>query len=488
MGISMEHSMSDIAHEKDTRGGSSAQILLSNSSSNASFVLQLPFEVLNQIFDLALTSYELRDHSKSHSTLTNPAWSLCLVCKQFNLIATPLLYRTLTISSHPFAPSQSSKFAKSLHSTLDKNPLLRPLCRNLVVQICDKAHQENPLEHWLIGDVVSWLDVKRLDISGGFTASSQIWGVVKRATQGMRRVEDIRLKGGPAGLLLAPIFRTLVGFPSLKKVSLSSISKQPRDPPIWPSETIDGKAGFSSLTLCYFEEALSGISSLIRWTSNLEHFTFLRVVFNAESTTLRVFLDILQPHCKSLKTLRIGVLPNIFLRNGDLSEFTSLESLHVSSRNIHSTPEYTAAFLATSPCLKTFRFDFLVSQPWNDSWGPEPIQSWDDNSSFEANAPTRPSIVWRGILGPREGQWLRKLGELVRCKAPSLKELKIVFMPIGSRSLFNFDEVNEHKYPWTFVNEFTEKTADGKLILVYDRPQMTVEDHHSYCMRLAAVL
>lgn len=202
-------------------------------------IFKLPYEVLHEIFTLIVPALDELAVFQRTGKLSNKKisahtpWALCLVCKHFNRLATPMLYRTLSISSHPESVTYTSEIL--LHETLRQNSTLRAFCRKLYIEFSDEVCVANPVER-LIGEAVPLLNnVKYLHISGGITQSVQTYGVVKLAVQSMRQLEELHLKRGSVGLLLAPIFRAM-DFPFLKKLTLSGIMTQPRDPSIWPSE------------------------------------------------------------------------------------------------------------------------------------------------------------------------------------------------------------------------------------------------------------
>lgn len=211
-------------------------------------IFNLPYEVLYQIFSLAVPVADESDiflrngPLNNYGTLANAKistpWAICLVCKHFNHFATPLLYHTLSISSHPASVNYSSEIL--LHKTLRQKSTLRNLCQKLYIEFSDAVCVANPVER-LIGEAIPLLNnAKYLHISGGITASVQTYGVVKLAVQSMKQIQELHLKNGSVGLLLAPIF-TAMDFPLLKKLTLTGIMTQPRDPSIWPAEVwMDG--------------------------------------------------------------------------------------------------------------------------------------------------------------------------------------------------------------------------------------------------------
>ncbi|CAG8957679.1 hypothetical protein HYFRA_00000014 [Hymenoscyphus fraxineus] len=446
-------------------------------------IFKLPFEVLHEIFALTillLNESTIFQRNRELALFPNkkrpasPLWALCLVCRQFNRLATPLLYQTLSISSHPKSVTYSAETL--LHETLRQNTTLSALCKKLYIEFSDTVCVANPVER-LIGESLPLLNnVTYLNISGGITQSVQTYGVVKLAVKSMRQLQELHLKRGAVGLLLAPIF-TIMNFPHLKTLTLSGIMTQPRNPSVWPSENSEGTANFTSLKLYDFGEGEDGLSSLMQWTTRIEHFTFLGYIGHPSATnwTLGSILNHLKPHSSSLKILEVGQFAS--LQNVNFSSFKKLETIKVISQNIEYTPEEAAAVFLTAPSLSSLTWHFATCLSHQDEWGPHPTSYFDsvDESQWDFKHP-HPS--WRYDFNLREAHWLKLFAEHMVAGKSLLRKIHIQLSPLkdGKKYSHELKKMMTEEYEECSLDELREIVGPNGLEIVYRRPYLHLRD------------
>lgn len=174
-----------------------------------SFLLRLPDELLAEIV--------------LHACRFNSAISLVFVCRTFNRIAMPVLYRTLDFDGSLCLVPPSTP-AKQLLRTLEENRSLGAFCKDLNISIAEVDSGGN---YAIASQLLKWFpNVQSFQIQGGFDRgnSHDTWQLISKAMVHMPRITYVRIcREGDDGLLVMSILKRL-NLPLLETLDIDGIS------------------------------------------------------------------------------------------------------------------------------------------------------------------------------------------------------------------------------------------------------------------------
>ncbi|OAF98833.1 uncharacterized protein CC84DRAFT_426627 [Paraphaeosphaeria sporulosa] len=163
----------------------------------------------------------------------------------------------------------------------------------------------------------------------------------------------------------------------------------------------------------------------MKWPFGLESLTVYEIYWYPNRGYFHDFRSILYRHRETLRFLHIGNVPEAGPL--DLSEFTSLESLHLFSRTMSHKwePEELCNKILAAPRLRNLVWDF---HQWDEQIGH--CTAWED-------------------FGPAEVEWLQRVAELAKQRNASLREIQIAFR-LGE--CFELDPTKERS-PWDWMED-----------------------------------
>ena len=201
-------------------------------------ILFLPDEILSNIFDQTIT-FGLRRHvsrrAGSHVFAYRDCAALARVCRRFHQIATPVMYRQVTVSRSmrrgSTALEMSFRTLRLLHRSLGENESLQAHCRWLEIRFGFESLTN--IENDILFDIVQWLtSTRRLSIRGYHTEQEVAWELLESALSSMKGLEHISLNGnyngpdqGQRGLTLDMAAAALEEDLSLQSLNLSWIRR-----------------------------------------------------------------------------------------------------------------------------------------------------------------------------------------------------------------------------------------------------------------------
>jgi len=394
-------------------------------------ITEIPSELLDNILELADEPFV---HAK--------------VCRVFNLIATPILYRTVKCASHRFLkPHNIHRFLRCITS----RPALGNLVRRLIVVLYGPATRAELLPsfvaeagshgfppeaqravadgsimvmlflllHYLprlqelvvhlpMGDPDYWILYQQM-----LTTSP-----LPLALQSIRSVELFSLAQGEYTLEMVMPFLRL---PALQRFAMHGLFKYNDskliDEPLPGSSLIEHMAFYS----CDFDGAALG--ALVRWSQSLRRFVYHTTTFKFHPLFLgdalrQGALDTLQ----HLEVEHTGSLVGCF---GPLSDFTSLTYIQTSLSLLLGTPDGStvdtiARRLSAALPVSLISLRLSVNLPWEGAMVVLAMELFVKNRRDRLK-----HLRKLGFRGPYENIELRRFESL--CKAEGLEVLSYAF-------------------------------------------------------------
>ena len=303
-------------------------------------ILDLPDELLLEIFNplFVLPRLTQRDKPTAH-----PAAAVVRVCRRFNHVATPRLYRHLRV----VISDQSPDRARLLLRTLSENPSFGPYCRVLQLGLpdpgagpFDEHGMPGPLDEESIAELCAAFEVAvnivirlrnttELLVNAYFTSSymndaDPAMGVVLGAARHMPKLEKLSL--GPQVYIhqVCEAFEKISQLRTLevKILAAPNTLHYTESIPIPPQEKF-GCSSVTNLEIDYMLVSPRNLVSLLLYPAKLEHFAF-----NGMSPgcywpwPLQDLLTAVEPHKGSLRTLRVavGLVARATVNDGDSDE------------------------------------------------------------------------------------------------------------------------------------------------------------------------
>ncbi|KAH8900631.1 hypothetical protein GQ53DRAFT_835591 [Thozetella sp. PMI_491] len=252
----------------------------------------------------------------------------------------------------------------------------------------------------------------------------------------------------------------------LRSLCLSGISAQSHLDALAILPKLAGTGTVTELRLTSFLHTPDFLKSLLRWPARLEKLAFeyeyagrygrFRPSMD-ETWGMSVLVDAISTHRKSLRCLSVANLPRQGIEYADLSTFTSLEFLSLSSGVTgQNYSEHLLAHLA-APGLKTFRWD--LTNPYGQ-------QSLYD-------------------FGEREENWLRMLVQVLTARQVPLRHLRLEFNP--NTKICYTVMYERYFYPWDRLDDIARDVEPHGIVVSCNPPTITKRElwfnYHLYWLR-----
>ncbi|CAG9976192.1 unnamed protein product [Clonostachys byssicola] len=427
-------------------------------------ILSLPDELLAPILHASVPRYS-----------AHRAAPLALVCRRFNRIITPLLYRNLQIECNgACGPHEYIRRTKALHRTVRSNQSLRQHCQSLVITFGSNFSTDldgkdtAPNLAYIAIDLVKWLyNTEELYI--GLTSfhddtwyetfktstPSDLSVLYSQAPKSLTRLKLLNIRQENVPMHLPTLFRSLECLDSgacLRILDLTGVSQIGTEQDWKRMKAKAGTAPFTELRLRHFTQSATALEALVMWPVRLEAFHFsmpMSDYYDGDYALTRYDLGIMKTilsHQKaSLSHVNIHeLLTQSGVQDFNLSEFHQLYTLCLSRDLTGIGTSHVANLLA--PNLRTFRWDMALEDQ-HDCRGLE------------------------GFAEPQE-EWIRALAKSSMGRKTSLKQIHIDFHPEGS---FTGDIDKDYQYPWDRMDRLAEDFKSHGINVVYSPPKITKE-------------
>ncbi|OOF95627.1 hypothetical protein ASPCADRAFT_405398 [Aspergillus carbonarius ITEM 5010] len=398
-------------------------------------IFRLPQEVLELIIAFAAPYFILtcggREYYFSYRTVAD----LALVCRRLYCIATPILYRSISLQD--IEP-------RRLHHTLQANPTLRQHCRVLSLDASLILNSQGDNAN-IANDIVSWLTrVKKLHIYCCYHDSKDhhidyvgsLADTVAKATQNMHELDSLDCTG--LG------FRWVMGV--VQSLTIRSGWRITNNWKIPLNKSQNSSVTHLTLNGCF--ETPDVMAQLLQWPKALSsfHLACFNVRHDSVKYRFSMFETWLQKHETTLRTLTLCGLPSDSANECafNASAFPHLESLRLSRWNMGTKLwlSDTDADKLLGPSLKTFTWNF---RSLSDQKG-----SWKDFKEEEEN-------------------WLRAFARAAVAKKAALKSIRIAFSPYDSAQ-------GTVGYPWGRMARVRDEFEPFGVIVTWDAPVLEGDD------------
>lgn len=182
---------------------------------NSSPISNMPIELLNNILAYAVPEPDhLGRYWRRRQAI---AATISLTSKRFHQIVQLMLYHTIHLADiADFDLLPPGQNAKLFFRTIESNPALRGLCKNLTIRLDSEELEEKDLS--LCTSLLRWLpNVRSLKVHGGYLSES----LLRTALQSMPLVEKLRLSSSYEKVFLAQVCSHFV-LPQLRTLELRS--------------------------------------------------------------------------------------------------------------------------------------------------------------------------------------------------------------------------------------------------------------------------
>ncbi|PWY95166.1 hypothetical protein BO94DRAFT_606328 [Aspergillus sclerotioniger CBS 115572] len=403
-------------------------------------LFRLPQEVLELIITFAapyfIETCGGREYYFSYRTVAD----LALVCRRLYWIATPILYRSISLQLID---------TWRLHHTLQANPTLRQYCRILFLEasviLTTPGDNVN-----IVQDIVSWLtSVKKLHIYCSYHYAEDdhvdyvgsLCDTLANATQNMHELDSLECIGVGFNWVMGAVQSS-----SLNALTIRSGRRIKKTLKLHPKKSQDSSVTNLSLDGCL--EAPDVMAQLLQWPKALSsfHLTCFNVNDDSVKYSFSMFETWLRKHETTLQTLTLCGLPsdNASECAFNASAFPQLGSLRLSRWNMGTKLwlSDTDADKLLGPSLKTFTWDF---RKLTDQKG-----AWKDFREEEEN-------------------WLRKFARAAVEKRAALKSIRIAFSPYDSGQ-------GTVGYPWGRMARVRDEFEPYGVIVTWDAPVLEGDD------------
>jgi hypothetical protein len=185
------------------------------TTSNGPMILQLPFELLDFIFDLALTEVG----QTSPRTYTAQL-AICMVCRKFNQIGQRFLYRLIDFWGS--SPDLLANRLFHLLRTLKGKPELGEFCRNLYITLRNGYSEGGPTDLDLVKELIPRLpQIEIFNLYRNTNSNAPEWLSSASVFQNKSNLRAIRLSRVDCSY-----FRLCLQFPSLKELYIQECYDQ----------------------------------------------------------------------------------------------------------------------------------------------------------------------------------------------------------------------------------------------------------------------
>ena len=415
--------------------------LLSESTNSESkegtFVFQLPNELLEKIFSYVFDVDD--DPNLSTYTTRGSLVALSRTCKRFHPVAQHVLYQDPCME-HPMLLDGGGRDrqVKAFHRKLNNSPNLQSLCKRFSIEINDNWYHQPRSDIRFANEVLLLMtNLTHLNVTAHFHYS-ETWSAINGALKNMHSLQELALLkaewslGTAMGPPLQRICRDL-DLPSLRVLELDcatasldlGLEDESKDwfrgTELVPVEK-QSTGAFKSLHIVMPEHADFDfenrslntnsiyLKELLTWPKALEHFSFHPTwgVYSLDDIQ-----ESIQPFCKTLKSLTLGVVRWPRRHNSvlNLKDFEELESLDMDLIDLYmkeaephqqGSPELAATSLC-GPKLRSLTIDF--------------------RSDFEQ------ADLALGFFGDKMANWIHTFSQHARAKGSSLSDITLWLSP-----------------------------------------------------------
>ncbi|RDL40193.1 uncharacterized protein BP5553_00172 [Venustampulla echinocandica] len=374
------------------------------------------------------------------------AYALCVVCKRLKKSAFQLLYQSFKLENFhtmfdlPATPMGTDRDPLMFHSSLRANPSLRQLCTDLYIVFRTKSlEMDEPDRFEPMNDLAQWLtNITRLKVDFCTPLESAETNLTRTALKCMRNLEELTL-GGP---LSTNVFVDIPNLARLKTLALRNIGHLLN----WEDSSMKN---LKTLHLSDISSTEDALTSLIRCPKRLEHFTLSHdYVVPRPHYRMPTIQSALSLHRDSLRTISLPMIAQIGLEDMDLSQFSKLESIHISASAFgHCTQKVAHSLFFGAQQTRTFILELWCRGPcsFHHLWP----------------APDVDKIDW--------------LGEFADIATPQNKHREIIITFKLDTAFRRTDavQISQLGYLWERLGEIRQKLALKGIGLSYTPPPMT---------------
>ncbi|KAK4157409.1 hypothetical protein C8A00DRAFT_11782 [Chaetomidium leptoderma] len=470
------------------------------SSVSRGHILLLPDELLADIISTATAWPDDIDGLKFHTLYAN-RWAVPPVCRRFHRLAMPNLYSQLvltlghrinhvdrieldhTAGAERYHNLPGGKRVWLLHRTMEENPSLRGLCKDVIFDL-DIAHWD---DHGFLdwgSDFATWFaNTKSLRFHDGFgrepgsaaQPGSAALTFLRLASANMPHLKRLAFTARTLGLDAITLFspdlqRLILGFAELRELHLAGLTKHGvafsgeqviTGNTYYQQHTIQwGKGRFTEISTRNYYNDPEILPLLLSWPARLEKFTYLgRCGTGWSDLNLRRVWSCLVPHLLSLQSIRITHNMTRFSPMADSLtgvDFTFFESLTFLSLSYWATGSSNTGGKESSllaPRLEVFEWTFQTQSQRQ---------------------------LFLNRFHQAEEDFLRRLAVAAGEKKIPLREIAVVFSPVPAM------EINEGvchgitettvEYPWDRMDRLADEIRCLGIELTYNTPSVSRED------------
>lgn len=421
---------------------------------NQDSTLKLPDEILSEILGY-LSPGDWNDRQKTISLL--------FICTRWTRLYRPSFYRRLDLGDRWY---DKVVRCTRLLKTLMAQPALAKCVRDIPVILWEDS------SHTLPELLKTCTEIRSLSIHAEWANS---WPMVNAISK-LAHLENLRLSGYCGGVSLIAISK-IMDLAKLRSLELCryGVGRDSSTHTEWPVGA-EASAKMLSDILPKERYRTSNISKmtlsdpvcspnvsllLVSWPASLTDLVITSLCdsrYGAEYTP-SAMRDILNIHAASLQRIELDTLCSVGHRIPDFSQFSSLESLRISSYNIFQDPPSIALSKLCSPSLRFLSINF-----WPGG------RHAEDFREFAAN----------------RVQWLTEIAASKASEYPScgLEEIHIGFQP--DMSYVEPEEMEDKTWPWQYLEQAKAALASHGLKLTWTKPRCTREAWEEVMMGIAS--
>ncbi|KAJ3496348.1 hypothetical protein NLG97_g2720 [Lecanicillium saksenae] len=380
-------------------------------------------------------------------------YSLALVDRRFNRLATPVLYKVFATSENPFRERQRLHKTELFLRTLKENPSLGVHIRGLCLYTAEGRDKYPELDvfDWVKELVTLAPNTTFLHVNGGFDDfRGESLEIIGTAIVNMRRLRHLSLRRQGYGPTLQDVAEGLRRSWGIQSLSLNGVTAMTgiTSPIIHEKEY--RTASFTHLALKDYSEDWAATEQFLSWPKELRSFQFGNFRNNPNDMDLAMFGGALFQHRNTLTVLDIGFLRrrNTDSQMIDLSQFSALRELTLSRWSFNNTNlafSHETGRKLLAPQLRKFTWSFgigfMESERLSD-------------------------------MGPNEEAWLRDFGTYAADRyRVSLRTMFVRYLPIRV-----LGEQGSAEYPWDRLRRVAHELATRGIELLYSEPKWSRED------------
>lgn len=410
-------------------------------------ISNLPDEILVAIFKSNAPNQSLGVFSRYTEFLP-----LLLVCKRWQSLCDPLLFRKLELGSGVWHSGLSERTSRILAKFL-RNPYF---CRHVRI-LAIRMPTVNPLDLKSctpIADLISQCAlVHEIYLRLKWTS---ITSPIAQAISGLPDLRILKLAGGDDGVQMRSVIRYF-GHPSIQSIRVERLNE--RDTVTPSCLEVMRAAGTSKVTkLCLLDPIFEPMITkyLIGWPQHLEELTMtFGASYPPRANYYRIqsVQEILDVHRESLRYISIGPICGIPRTIPDFAEYPSLRRLRVAAYSIFAETPAVVSSKVSASCLKEMIIDFETDERHVNSDKTEISKAQDD---------------WFSEFGYHQGY------------GKSAKNLRAIIIQFTPKDWMNpgFEGCylgRNMEWPWQYLIEAKELLSKHQINLSWNEPCCTRE-------------